>query len=348
MFKRGALLLAGVTCISSPARALNQSKHYDLALGACRAVGLPEGFCQRAAVETYNVDHNEFNVLAAHSQIPSGKSACDAANDSLWRVFWLGGQMRQALEGAAWSPSRAGNDQLAQHLGRALHTVQDNCAHRGMPNPQHAWHSLSDTCDGTSESPDVQPDAFACASDETDTVLGGFVDALHDAGAQLSDLSSVTGDDDKHWPRYSDVCDYLASAKTWDGEDRRWDNQVMRPALTAQLLAGLSGADDSQFQRVCGDGADITAAWSDPDFDTSNGPPSCLKIHAACLGKADSDAEGPPPWENEAATTATTQTQGGCSATPGAPATSLLFSLWVLFGYSWLGRRRRGTDAQSR
>src|SRR5436305_15213872 len=106
MYKRGAFLIAWLACVPT-ANALNQSKHSDLALASCGSAGLPDAFCQRVAVETYNVDRNEWSVLAAHSQIPDGKTACDAANDSLWRVFWLGGQMRQALQGVVYSPSRS-------------------------------------------------------------------------------------------------------------------------------------------------------------------------------------------------------------------------------------------------
>jgi uncharacterized protein (TIGR03382 family) len=338
MEKSGAFFLAWLA-FAPAAHALNQSKHFDLARASCGAAGLPDAFCQRVAVETYDVDHNEFEVLAAHSQIPDGKTTCDAANDSLWRVFWLGGQIRQAIGGVVYQPSRAGNDQLAQHLGRALHTIQDNCAHKGMPNPQHAWHSLSDVCRGTSESPDVQPDAIDCATVESDGVIAGFVDTLQDVGADFAQLSDVTGDDDKHFPAYTDVCAFLASANDWDGVDRRWDNTVMRPALAAQLLAGMSGADDSQFQRVCGNGADVDNAFTDPDFDTSGGAQSCIQIHAFCLGKADSLEETAPPWEPAAQSTTT---QGGCSAVPGPPSDGLV--LLGLLAVAWLVRRRSFTS----
>jgi uncharacterized protein (TIGR03382 family) len=340
MEKLGAFLLAALA-YAPAAHALNQSMHHDLALGSCRSAGIPDSFCDRMAVETYNVDRWEFDDLAAHSQIPDGKTTCDAANDSLWREFWLGGQMRQTIGSIVWSPSRSGNDQLAQQLGRALHTLQDDCAHKGMPNPQHAWHSLSDTCQGTTESPDVQPDAITCGQVETDAAVAAFVDALHDVGGELAQLGDVTGDADKHFPTYSDVCGFLGEAKDWDGVDRRWDIYTMRPALAASLVAGLSGADSSQFQRVCADGSDVSAAYSDPDFDTSRGPQSCLKIHAFCFGKADSLAESAPPWEPQPQQA--NVTTGGCSAAPGAPATGAW--LLVLLGFLRRPRRRRSRSS---
>jgi uncharacterized protein (TIGR03382 family) len=325
---RTKLLLLGVLGLTSSASALNQSKHRDTSVAACRAAGLPKAFCLRVGVETYNVDANEFNDLSAHSQIPDGSTACDAANNSSWRVFWLGSQLRAATIGAGYSPSRALHNQIAQHMGRALHTIQDNCAHSGMPNPQHAWHSLSDVCQGTTESPDVNPAAYTCAAEESAALFSAFIDVLHDYGGETSQLSNITSEDDTHYPAYGDVCDFLGSADQWDGSDRRWDNNIMRPMLTAQLLAGLGGASDSQWQRVCTTWEnDVAASYSDPDFDTSGGPQSCIKIHAFCLGKADAASNAvAPPWEPEPAPSATVQ--GGCSAAgghgDGSPAAALL------------------------
>jgi hypothetical protein len=319
---------------------LNQSKHYDVAYASCSGAGLPDSFCQRVATEDYDVDHNEFDDLSAHSQIPVGWTTCDAANQSLWRVFWLGGQIREAIGGVVYSPSQAGNDRLAQHLGRALHTVQDNCAHSGMPNPQHAWHSLNDVCEGTSESPDLQPAAFVCAQQESDAIVSAFVDTLHDIGGDYAQLADVDTDFDKHYPAYASVCEFLASASDWDGVDRRWDNNVVRPALTGQLLAGLSGADDSQFTRVCGGGFDVYAAYSDPDFDTSSGPESCVAIHAFCLGKADGvGGEQAPPYETDPLS-ATPAKHGGCEI-GGAPSPVLYELAMILSLLLYRARRRR-------
>jgi hypothetical protein len=323
-----ALVAAALLTASASAHALNQSKHYDVTLASCTHAGLPRAFCERVAVEVYNVDANEFNDLSAHSQIPDGSTACDAANSSLWRVFWLGEQLRGATVAAGYSPSQARHNAIAQHLGRALHTVQDNCAHHGMPNPQHAWHSLSDTCQGTTESPDVQPAAFSCARNETDAIFSAFIDVLHDNGGDFAQLSNITDEDDKHWPAYGDVCDFLGSASDWNGDDRRWDMNVVRPALTAHLVAALNGAGDSQFTRVCTGANDgVIPLYSDNDRDISGGPQSCLKIHAFCLGKADGDAvdSEPPPYDIDATSATpmpaptTAGVSGGCDVGGDAP-----------------------------
>jgi hypothetical protein len=339
----GALLSA------STAHALNQSKHFDVTVQSCSSAGLPKAFCQRVGVEVYNVDANEFNDLSAHSQIPDGSTACDAANSSLWRVFWLGEQLRGATVAAGYSPSEAQHNAIAQHLGRALHTVQDNCAHHGMPNPQHAWHSLSDTCQGTTESPDVQPAAFSCARNETDTVFSAFIDVLHDNGGDFAQLGNITDEDDKHWPTYGDVCDFLGSASDWNGEDHRWDMNVMRPAITAHLVAALNGADDSQFTRVCSGANDgVVPLYSDNDHDTSDGPQSCLKIHAFCLGKADGDAvdSQPPPYETDvtgempaAAPATTAGVTGGCDVGGDEPLSA--GALFIAAAALLLARRMR-------
>jgi hypothetical protein len=328
---RNTLIVAGVIALTAPAHALNQSKHHDVSLAACTGAGLPAAFCERVGVETYNVDANEFNELAAHSQVPVGSTLCDAANNSLWREFWLGEQIRAVTIDAGYSPSQAKHDLLAQHLGRALHTLQDNCAHSGMPNPQHAWHSLKDACQGTSESPDLNPAAFTCAAEESSALFSAFVDVLHDFGGDFDQLSDITSEDDTHYPSYGDVCAFLGSASDWDGTDGRWDLNIMRTALTGQLLAGLGGADESQFQRVCTSwNNDVSPSYTDPDLDTSGGAQSCVKIHAFCLGKADSASSAvAPPWEPAPAAASL---RGGCSAVGGkaSPVGALVLAVLLL------------------
>jgi hypothetical protein len=347
---RAPLLIATALATASTAHALNQSKHYDVAVQSCTAAGLPGAFCRRVGTDTYNVDAREFNDLAAHSQIPVELSACDAANNALWREFWLGEQIRAATLAAAWTPSRANHDALAHWMGRAIHTIQDNCAHSGMPNPQHAWHSLSDVCQHTSESPDIVPAAASCARVETDAFLAAFVDVLHDNGGDFAQLANVTADS-KHWPAYSDVCAFLGSASDWDGIDRRWDNSVMRPALRNNLTLGLGGAPESQFARVCNGGwdDDVTLWWSDPDRDTSGGAQSCVVIHAFCLGKADSEA---PPYELLDTDASADATQAaGCSfvgAGAGAGVRESLTGVFLLASLLGLSMRSRRNSRRAR
>jgi MYXO-CTERM domain-containing protein len=337
-------LVLGALALGSTAHALNQSKHQEIAVASCTAAGMPSAFCQRVGVEVYNVDANEFNDLSAHSQIPDGASACDSANASLWRVFWLGTQIRSVTVAVGYQASHDGHTQLAQHIGRALHTIQDNCAHHGMPNPQHAWHSLKDTCNGTTESPDLVPAAFACARNETDAVFTAFIEALHDNGGDFAQLADVSSEDDTHWPAYTDVCDFLGSASNWDGADRRWDNGVVRPALTAQLVAAIGGADSSQFARVCSSDDQVLPQYSDGNLDVSGGAQSCIKIHTFCLGKADSPNAQPPPWEPAPAPTTAASMHGGCSvaAVDAHASSSPMAALLLVVGLVGLvGRARR-------
>src|SRR3569623_1408635 len=81
---------------------------------------------------------------------------------------------------------------IASSIGRALHTVQDDCAHHGMPNPQHAWFSLADYCEGTATNPDVQDSAISCARAETAAVMKVAADAIQSTGlaARLGTYSS--------------------------------------------------------------------------------------------------------------------------------------------------------------
>ena len=342
-------LVLGALLSASTAHALNQSKHFDITVSSCTHAGLPSAFCNRVGAEVYDVDANEFNDLSAHSQIPVGATACDAANASLWREFWLGGQVRGSIIAVGNHATKQGNDGLAQQLGRALHTIQDNCAHSGMPNPQHAWHSLKDVCQGTTESPDVQTPAFGCAANETDAIFSAFVDVLHDGGATFSSLTSVDGGD-KDWPAYTDVCNFLGSAGDWDGQDRRWDLNVVRSALTDRFVRALYGADASQFTYLCtGNDDSVDRTYSDGEVDTSGGAQSCLQIHAFCLGKADGVAPNaePPPYEaNDPAPTPAPvdmSMHGGCSAagpTAGATASSAA-PLALLFAFAALALRRR-------
>lgn len=343
-------VVAAALASASPALALNQQKHYDVTLASCTRAGVPRAFCNRVATEVYNVDANEFDDLSAHSQIPEGVSACDAANASLWRVFWLGGQVRSSIIAVGNDGSTASADAVAQNLGRALHTLQDDCAHSGMSNPQHAWHSLSDVCRGTTESPDVQTPAFSCAASETDAVFSAFVDVLHDGGADFASLGSVSTDDDNHWPAYTDVCDFLGSAGDWKGTDTRWDLNVVRPALTDRLVSGLYGADSSQFAYLCtGASNGVVPQYSYDNRDTSGGAQSCLKIHAFCLGKADgvaADAEPPPYEANDVPADPTpapapdASVHGGCSVGGASSPSSAALPLALLLVSFLLLRRR--------
>lgn len=333
----------GLLVAAGPAHALKQAEHYDLAVASCGAAGLPEEFCEHAGAADYDVDANEWNDLAAHAQTPVGADACAAADASVWRAFWLGGRMRAAAFALAAAPSSDGADALADDLGRVLHLVQDECAHSGMPNPQHAWHSLSDLCQGTTESPDVDPAAIDCAARASDAVFAALGDVLAGAGVSSAALDQASWAS-KAWPAHADVCAFLASASDWDGVDRRWDDGVVAPALLGQLALGLSGADAAQFQHVCRSADDVLPRRSDPLHDTVGGAQSCVGVHVYCLGKADDAAPSPPPWEPGAApldaTSATVAPATGCDFGGAAPPPAAPALVAFALAFAALLRRR--------
>src|SRR5678816_2190484 len=117
-------ILAFLLC-AAPAFALNQSVHYQIAYDSCVAHGGPRAFCDQVAVADHNVDDYEFNIMAAHSQMENGQSACDGANAAIWRVFWFGQQIRHSIGAVIYRDTTANISTLAQFLGRALHAVQD-------------------------------------------------------------------------------------------------------------------------------------------------------------------------------------------------------------------------------
>src|SRR5690349_8520413 len=145
-----ALLVATVLATPASAYALNQNVHEQISHDGCVAVGLPDEFCERVGTEAYNVDAYEWRDPSAHAQIPNTGNTCAAVNASLGRLQALGSDIRTSLARLAGAPSQAVATHIAMQLGRALHTIQDDCAHHGMPNAQHAWASRVDTCSGSS------------------------------------------------------------------------------------------------------------------------------------------------------------------------------------------------------
>jgi hypothetical protein len=280
------LVTMGLLGIRS-AHALNQSVHYQIANDSCLAHGFPSGFCDQVAVATHNVDDYEFNIMAAHSQMENGQTACDGANAAIWRVFWFGQQIRQSIGGIVYNPTTEKITTLAQFLGRALHGIQDNCAHSGMPNPQHAWKSLDDVCHGTSESPDLVPEAATCAREETDAVMDAVFEAISDWGGEKEQLSNIS-EHHNHLTDYMDACNYLGSASEWDGVDRRWDNTIVRPFMRNEIVSAITD-DNAQHDWVCNYAEDGLLVSYDDDVDTSGGANKCALISAVCLGKADGE-----------------------------------------------------------
>jgi MYXO-CTERM domain-containing protein len=335
------LVALTLTIATGTAAALEQSAHRDISKGTCLAYGLPYEFCEQVGVETYNVDSYEWNDLSAHSQIDSGQTECQAANNALNRVRWLAGQMRATMWDLSFASSEAGAGRLAQHLGRALHTIQDNCAHAGMPNPQHAWWSLADSCHGTKWSPDAQPAATACAITETRAVFDAFVDALAETGVERESLADTDGTW-THWPGRGDVCSFLRGSDSWDGVDRRWDNTKVVPALRTQIVSALSG--DDTWRPVCAQGWDDIRVANPPPYSTAAGQKRCFKISVYCIGKADDGTtppDAPPPWSADG-TAADASAGQGCSVATDTPhATPAVLMILALALYWRLVHRRR-------
>jgi MYXO-CTERM domain-containing protein len=342
-------IAAGLAAIASSSSSfgLEQSKHRAISRDACSAAGLPWGFCERVGTEAYNVDSYEWNDLSAHAQVDVklGQDACTAANLTAGRVYWLGSDARQALFAKASGASWADGTLLAEELGRALHTVQDNCAHSGMTNPQHAWYSLSDSCSSTKLSPDIQASAIACAKRETQAVMDAFTDTLAEAGLSPDDLSGVD-EGSAHWPARGDVCAFLKEGNSWSGADTRWDNGVAVPALEEQMVAGLRGGYAPA--DVCdGDPNGLRLANPAPVFNTSGGQKFCFKIKLYCLGKADGAADEPPPWEDPAETAADDNASpppsSGCTvgSTGHAGGASTAWALALVLGALVARRRHR-------
>ena len=333
------------------AHALDQKKHRQVTEAACLAVGLPDDFCERAGVEAYNVDAYEWNDLAAHAQTAPGQSRCQAANATLDRVRRLGGDTRRGLAWLASSGSEDDANFVATQLGRALHTVQDACTHHGISNPQHAWYSLSDACDGTAQSPDLAPAALDCARRETAAVMAAFKTAVDNAGVDSDQLDEVSHGW-THYPSRGDVCTYLKSAPSWNGVDGQWDDDLVGPYVLDQHVYALTTGDDS-LGDMCAAGPNWVAPLvALPNTNVSSPPDWCWKLNVYCVGKGDGadEADEPPPWVDPAAEAvdevpAPQLGNGGCSVAAASSAggvdgaATLLLFLAVAIVAGRMGRR---------
>lgn len=336
-----------VLAATGPAHALKPGTHADLTKTSCVAAGLPSNLCTRAATEDYDTDSREWDDLRAHAQIDDGETACTAADGAAHRMWQLGNDLRSALGQVAISSTETNVGQVGAALGRALHTVQDQCAHEGMPNPQHAWFSLGDFCDGTATSPDVQADAIGCARGETDALMALVARAVRTSGvASRLDAKSCppapsSGRDHNSGPtaicqrRFLpgpiDACSFLGRAKDWDGIDRTWKGSLVAPALRAAFGAGLSGANEPR--SICGGNErKLSQGTSTQIVDVSQGAPTCAGASLFCLGKADDDSANPFADDPDLETA-----DSGCNAGGGRPGAASLLGL----AFAGLALRRR-------
>ena len=323
----------GMLATSSSALALSQSDHAAITERACEAAGFEEDFCERVGDEVYNTDFHEFNNLSAHAQPDVNDTACSAAAKSMQRLLDLGREMRVTLREVKAAPNNHDlSAKVAKALGRALHTIEDNCAHQGMPNPQHAWHSLSDTCSGTHDSPDSQEAAMVCAEREAGEAFRALRQAANEIGVSTSVM--VPYEVYRRWPPRGEVCAFLKEAPLWDGQDRRWNDSIVVPAFRNQLVKAIT-TDSATLDNICAGGQTLARADKFATVNTTAGMELCNRVKLYCVGKADGEEEA-PPWE-EGGEPEETAATGGCDAGSGAGGW-LLFLGAALFG---LARRRR-------
>jgi len=326
-----------VVFLSTRAFALSQGNHSQITLDACTLTArVAAGACVEIAMASHNTDAREWTDLSAHAQIEAGQTACASADAALTRVRQLGGEVRAQLISAATPGATADQVISAQRaayvaLGRALHTVQDQCAHHGMPNPQHAWWSDSDLCLGTTLSPDLPDAAISCAKTATEAAFATFTDVVVEVGLSPSTLYQP---DALHtavpeWPSRNGLCEYLYSSGTWDGTDRGWDGDWMGPALREELRRGLLAMPDAT-PEACALPAG-TLDLKNPAAKVSTGKDGirCQSIDALCIGDPTEPIE--PPWEHGKAP----KKDITCEAVPGE-----LFAIAALLPVL-LRRRRR-------
>src|SRR5437660_1463747 len=110
--------------MSSSAWALKPGKHRDLAQTACYDARLPAAFCDRMGKQVFETDYLEWTDLSAHAQRERGQDRCTAADLAIARLDRLGRALVADAHARAF-------EQAAIDLGRALHTLQDECAHHG-------------------------------------------------------------------------------------------------------------------------------------------------------------------------------------------------------------------------
>ncbi|MBP9087380.1 MAG: hypothetical protein KBG15_14750 [Kofleriaceae bacterium] len=319
-----AVFVVAVLATSESAWALSQAEHQRITEQACLAERMSDGFCKRMANAAFSVDGYEWRDMAAHAQRELEQPACEAANRSAQRV--------NELADSAVAAYHAGADEVAaDEFGRALHTLQDECAHHGMSNRQHAHFSLLDVCGETGASPDAAPEAKQCAVKRTKSAMIEIANAV--AGrppnftCSASDRTTMTECGRIAGPSPIEVCEFLGESTEWNGEDTRWQPIVGERMLSAFKL-GFRGIDPSS---VCADG---TIATEPPVQLVHAVAHSCALVAVTCLGKVDN-----PMRLDEDSVAA----EGGCAAAgrldDASSGLALLFAMVVLAA-PW--RRRAG------
>lgn len=337
MMARWSLVLPVVALLApAEAWALKPAKHRQLAEASCAQARLPDAFCRRMGKAVYETDYREWEDLSAHAQTARGQDRCSAAEAATTRVESLARSVVTAVRARDY-------ERAAVDLGRALHTIQDECAHHGMTNEEHAFLSLEQTCEGMDTSPDVQPEAIACAAQRTATVMNQVRVAV--AGTAWSGVDGLCrdwhGDNqdsdacaNASLPSPVMACEFLSLFDDYNGVDSRWNSAVVGPSLLDAFEAGLRG--DAASRTMCAGDAHAIDPVA-PHAVQEVRDVTCGLTDIGCLGKVDDGTEVDPYGEDTAPAT------GGCSSSGGAG--SLLLAL---LSVSLLGARSRARSGSSR
>jgi hypothetical protein len=262
------------------AASLETKDHGKITRTACLARKLPDAFCARLEQEAFDVDHNEWTDLSAHSQTEHGQSMCDAAAATQKRLHDLGAEVRAILKSDHDSPSPSTANNLAHALGRALHTIQDNCAHSGMTNEQHAWLDDREICIVAGENPDLKPEAMQCAREESAAVMDAFQKALVASKMEPGALSTAT-EITKENPSRDQACSFIRGWDKWDGVDGRWDNELTRHEFRQILTTAFSR--EAKTKDLCAEGASIASPTQNPKVEVTD--PWCPGLSIFCIGE---------------------------------------------------------------
>ena len=266
--------------------ALQPSKHRRIAEDACERVGLPDAFCRRVGRQALETDAHEWETPAAHAQRAPGEDRCSAADAAVSRIDLLARTIASAPYGDLEAAAIA--------LGRAVHTVQDECAHHGMTNEEHSFYSLTDFCGDGDVSPDEQPAALACAESRTQEMFEAVVVALAATSWNgVDEMCRTYGPHDRYdmdscsggaLPSPHKACEFLALHVDWDGIDSTWNGSVVGPALMRAFTAGLAG--EATPPSVCsGESSAIDPLY--PHTIVGERDAACHLAEILCLGKVD-------------------------------------------------------------
>lgn len=282
----GALALVACGAEVEPAATsseqdLKTDDHRALTTDYCIRAGFHDAFCARVGAEAFVVDAQEWERPWMHAMPRDGEGQCEAVEEVQQHLARRGSEIRAVL--ARPTIERADLEALAESLGRTLHTLQDNCAHEGMTNPQHAWYSLRAFCLHVDEDPDLAPRALDCAANETKLVFRALKEAFRASGKDPASLWEAH-DMAAPQPGIAHVCEFLGDWQAFDGKDARWDIRVTAPAFRETFVNALRG--DSAARPVCegrgGNDPSPIAIPSPRPTVTSLSDPTCTPVRLLC------------------------------------------------------------------